>query len=58
MVASAPIASIIPPKTMAHKISQMVPNILLMPPAVNKPFNASLSVGMDVSMVMAFIIPL
>ena len=58
ILAKAPIASIIPPKTMAHRINQIVPIIFAIPPAVNKSAKATLSVATEVSTVIAFIIPL
>ena len=58
ILANAPIASIIPQKTIAHKMSQIVPNILDIPPAVNKSASDAFSVAMDVLTVIACMIPL
>src|SRR5690606_14780599 len=53
----APMASITPPNTIAHKISQIVGNIPAIPLAENKSFNVSLSVGIVEDTVIAFMIP-
>src|SRR5690606_31461779 len=58
ILAKAPIASITPPKTIAHIISQMVLSMPDIPPAVNKSFSSLLDVSTAVSMVIAFITPL
>ena len=50
--------SIIPPKTIAQTISQIVPSIPAIPLAENKSLKALLSEGTVVSTVIAFIIPL
>src|SRR5690606_14498605 len=54
----APMASIIPPNTMAQIISQMVGNIFAIPPEVNKSVKVLFSVGTITSVVIACITPL
>ena len=41
---SAPIASIIPPKTIAHIINHMVPNMPSIPPEINRSLSIALLV--------------
>ena len=56
--ANAPMASIMPPKTMAQIINRMVHNIPKMPPELNNSVNFSLSVLTSTSVQTAVIIDL
>ena len=54
----APMASIIPPKTIAHKINQIVGSIFAIQPEVNKSIKVLFSVGTTTFDVIASITPL
>ena len=54
----APIASIIPPKTIAQIISQIVPSIPSIPPEVNKSLSNALEVVISVETEIASMIAL
>ncbi len=56
--ANAPIASIIPPKTMAQEIKRIVHIIPLIPPELNNSLSVSSVVVIDVSVNIAVIIAL
>ena len=58
ILAKAPMASIVPPKTIAQQIRKIVHNIPFIPPALNNSFNLILSVTISVSTKMAFTIAL